>query len=249
MTHEKPTQSFNIPNRIDDVLDVSDPEILTSLGNALCQRRQFDEAIDAYQRAASVDPGYSDAWQNLAVVYQLQGDIESAVQACERYLELQPDDGQVQYNLGLMYKDLGREADAIRAFVSAEHYLDPVDADSATCLGASRLFQDEPESAFEAFGLALQFDPDHLPARYYSGVCKLMLGEVDQAIKTLEDVVDRAPDYPQAAENLAVAYLTAGRPDRAVPLLESLADRDNVAPSVAKNLAIAYEDLGMQTGK
>jgi Flp pilus assembly protein TadD len=228
---------------IDEAFESNDPKLLTSVGNAMCQHGRFAEAIDAFKRAVEADRCCRDAWQNLAVVYQLQGEIGEAVQACLRYLALQPDDENVLYNLGLMYKDLGRDVDAMQAFATAEHYLKPDDAESATRLGSARLFQNQCDSALDALHLALELDPDYLPALYYAGVCRLMLGDVDATIDRLERVVAREPAYPQAAENLAVAYMTAGRPEDAVPLLESLASDAQAPASVAENLAIAYQDL------
>ena len=134
-----------------------DHEQLTSLGNALCRQGRLEEAIDAFQRAVSVDPCFRDAWHNLMVVYQVQGDIGKAVHACLRLLAFQPDDGTALYNLGLMYKELDREEDAICAFAAAEHYLTPDDAETATRLGAARLFQNHCETALGAFQRAVEF--------------------------------------------------------------------------------------------
>ena len=64
----------------------------TGLWNAkgvmLKKLERYPEAIAAYERALELTPGFSAAWENLGIVYALNGDLGSAEEKLERAVEL-----------------------------------------------------------------------------------------------------------------------------------------------------------------
>ena len=48
-------------------------------------------------------PGYATALLNLGNVYRRQGDFEKAQDCLTRALEIQPDDPEANYSLGMFY--------------------------------------------------------------------------------------------------------------------------------------------------
>ena len=46
------------------------------------------EAIEAYEEAVKIDPAFSEAWQNLAVLYEKTGDSKKALDAFRRAKKL-----------------------------------------------------------------------------------------------------------------------------------------------------------------
>jgi predicted TPR repeat methyltransferase len=59
------------------------------------------EAIALITAALEADPGYVDAWSNLAIAYLEEHDIENAERCCRRAIELKPDFVNAWTNLGI----------------------------------------------------------------------------------------------------------------------------------------------------
>ncbi len=60
----------------------------------------------AYERALAINPDYADAWNNLGIVRQAQGDLAGSVAAYERALAINPDHAIVRRNLAAARKAL-----------------------------------------------------------------------------------------------------------------------------------------------
>jgi DNA-binding transcriptional MerR regulator len=63
----------------------SDPTAAFNLGTALEERRQWSQAIVAYQRAIQIDPGFGDAHFNLARLYEQVGRRAAALRHLRTY--------------------------------------------------------------------------------------------------------------------------------------------------------------------
>ena len=63
------------------------------------RRRDFQTALQAFQRSAAINPSHVGNWNNLGVVYNELGDPKSAVAAWRRALEVAPDNQIALNNL------------------------------------------------------------------------------------------------------------------------------------------------------
>ena len=75
------------------------------------------------------------------------------------------------------------------------------------------------ESALENLRKALEVEPDHIQALYYTGVVYMALRQPAQAIPFLEKARTRAPSDVVIAFQLGLAYFAQEQYDRAEPLL------------------------------
>jgi len=67
-------------------------------GISVAQKGLWREAIFRWKRAVELDPGYAAAWNNLAIAYEHEGQFESARDAYEKALKLDPNNTFIHQN-------------------------------------------------------------------------------------------------------------------------------------------------------
>ncbi len=70
-------------------------------GMQVAQRGLWREAIYRWERAVELDPTYAAAYNDLAVAYEHEGQLEKARKAYEKALELDPNNSQIRQNYEL----------------------------------------------------------------------------------------------------------------------------------------------------
>lgn len=68
---------------------------------------RHDEAIALYEQALAIDPGLAIAWNGLSLAHRQKGDLEAAIAAGRRLIELEPDDALSHTNLSILYQRRG----------------------------------------------------------------------------------------------------------------------------------------------
>jgi Flp pilus assembly protein TadD len=67
-------------------------------GITVAQKGLWREALYRWEKAAELDPKYAAAYNNLAIAYEHEGNLEKARQAYEKALELDPDNTFIRQN-------------------------------------------------------------------------------------------------------------------------------------------------------
>jgi Flp pilus assembly protein TadD len=65
---------------------------------------RIDEAIDCYQRAVEAEPDLAIAWNGLSMTLKRKGDLDGAIAAGMKILELEPGDPLGHTNLSILYQ-------------------------------------------------------------------------------------------------------------------------------------------------
>lgn len=78
------------------------------------------------------------------------------------------------------------------------------------------------EAALENLRRALELEPDHVEALYYTGAVLMAMRRPAEAVPFLERARARAPDDPVVAFQLGLAYFAQQQYDRAEPVLEAV---------------------------
>ena len=78
-------------------------------GIQVAQRGLWKEAIYRWERATQLDPTYAAAFNNLAVAYEHEGQLQKARDAYEKALTLDPDNALVRQNYDL-FKEINDRA-------------------------------------------------------------------------------------------------------------------------------------------
>jgi tetratricopeptide (TPR) repeat protein len=96
------------------------PEAQNTLGLALNQSGRLDEAISCFRIVARLQPGSVDAHCSLALsLFKTRSGAPEAIAEFKKAIALQPDNAELQNNLGWMLLQNGRADEAIPCFQSA----------------------------------------------------------------------------------------------------------------------------------
>jgi tetratricopeptide (TPR) repeat protein len=99
-------------------LDPTDPFVLHCYSLVLAQEGRFEEAITLAERARAQDPASVLANRDKAIVLFLARRYDECVEQCRRTLELDPHAPFAQFYLGRSYERLGRDREAIEAYIA-----------------------------------------------------------------------------------------------------------------------------------
>jgi Tfp pilus assembly protein PilF len=70
-------------------------------GIDVAQRGLWREAIYRWEKATEIDPTYAAAFNDLAIAYEHEGQLDKARKAYERALEIEPNNAEIRQNYEL----------------------------------------------------------------------------------------------------------------------------------------------------
>jgi type IV pilus assembly protein PilF len=79
----------------------SEAKSQVEFGINVAQRGLWREAIYRWQKATELDPTYAAAFNDLAIAYEHEGQLDKARKAYEKAIELDPNNNQVRQNYEL----------------------------------------------------------------------------------------------------------------------------------------------------
>ena len=79
----------------------SDAKKQVEFGIAVARRGLWREATYRWERAATIDPGYAAAHNNLAIAYEHEGELDKARAAYEKAIEIEPSNSHIKQNYEL----------------------------------------------------------------------------------------------------------------------------------------------------
>lgn len=86
----------------------SDAKAPYYLGNLLYDKRQYEDAIQNWERSVALDPSFSIPWRNLGIAYfNIRHDAEKSRDAYNRALATNPADARLLYELDQLEKRVG----------------------------------------------------------------------------------------------------------------------------------------------
>src|SRR5207245_9977079 len=77
----------------------SDAKAEVEFGINVAQRGLWREAIYRWEKAVEIDPTYAAAFNDLAIAYEHEGQLEKAREADEKAREIAPSNSQIPQNL------------------------------------------------------------------------------------------------------------------------------------------------------
>jgi Flp pilus assembly protein TadD len=177
------------------------------LGTALFKKGQIDGAINQFQEAIRLKPGFpgfARAHNNLGVALNKTGQIDEAMRQFQEAIRLVPDDASFHNNLGTALGRKGQTDEAIRQFQEAIR-LKPDFVEAHYNLGIALGWKGQTDEAISQYQEAIRLKPDYAEIHNDLGAALGMKGEIDEAISQYQEAIRLKPDYAEAHKNLAHA--------------------------------------------
>ncbi len=162
----------------------------------------------------------------------------------DRWQQLQPDNPQMLYLDGLFHLDYAHATSAAVASYGRAVELDPDHEEARLGLAVALLTSKDFAKAAEHFERLRQVQPDNDRVRVGLAECRDGLGDIDEAVRLVDDVLARKPDFPAALSLRGqLAYRQQQFSEAAVWLRQAI--RRNPADHRARyNLALSLEQTG-----
>ena len=199
------------------------PNVLYYLGRLDLDDRKFTDAVRNLSQAEAKPP-FPDTSYYLGYAYFKQGDLPAAEKWLKEAAQLNPRDARIPYQLGLVYRKLGREEDATKALAVSEELRKRDSNESQLRIEcAQKLDQGTRE---EAHAICEQlYDADNAEKLTSLGTIYGQHGDLEAALKPLRRAAELAPQSPQMQYNLALAYYQLNQFEAARQPLESALKR------------------------
>jgi len=184
-----------------------------NLGNYYADRKEFERALKAYERASRLRPDALLPLVNASTIYARLGEPESARQALAQALAIDPNNAAANFNMGLLESDSGNTQEAERYFRAALK-ANPSSAEAAYNLGVL-LSNDRPREALELLRKAYTLRPNDDTYAYTFAYYLNENGRATEAIRVLQILISRHPSYGDAYVLLGAIHELRGQISKA----------------------------------
>ena len=194
--------------------DSENPFYNNSLAYAYSKAELYDDAIEHYQKAISINPDKewtSIVCQALGSLYtEIKGNIEAGISTYQAGIILDPNNYDLYLSLGDTYMATYDLDNAIRTYCDAI-MLNPEDYRGYSKAGIALWEKDYLEEALVSFHKSIDLNPDNEYAQNNLGILYLDgLGDAEEALKYFETAIELNPAYTLAYFNAARASQTMG---------------------------------------
>ncbi|WP_421785343.1 tetratricopeptide repeat protein [Hyphobacterium sp.] len=194
--------------------------IHTRLGGAYLYLNRYEEALQAFNLAYAIAETQGVQFdnpyvrRNRGIARRWVGQTDGALEDLEFAARQLPDDIMTQLNLGSLYGDLGRQAEAIAAFDTVTR-IEPEWAGGWTNLSAALLEFGLNEEAIDNARRAVEIDPESGFA--LNALCWALIvdGQHEVALPLCDQAVAAEPDNGAIIHSRAAALEGVGRLDEA----------------------------------
>jgi tetratricopeptide (TPR) repeat protein len=180
------------------------PNVFYYLGRLDLDDHRYVSAIQNLKLAVT-QPPFPDTAYFLGYAYFKQGDLPAAEKWLRKASRLTPRDARVPYQLGLVYRQLGRKQEATAALALSEKLRQRDAEESRLRLECRQKLEQGLRQEARAVCEQL-YDPDNADKLTELGTIYGQHGDPEGALKPLRRAAELEPLSPQMQYNLALTY-------------------------------------------
>lgn len=169
------------------------------------RENNLHDALRYFEFASQLNKEDTSLYLSQAVIAQKLFEKEKAIQAYEQLLKMDYKTPRIYRNLGKLYEETGKTADAYRVFQEGRRQYPDHEGLAFDELDFY-LKNANPVDAIDMMESAVRLDPDNATIWYSLGVAQLKAGAVGEAEKAFSKATELKPDYYDAYYNLGLIY-------------------------------------------
>ena len=167
------------------------------------QNKQYDEAERLALTLTDKFKTHPFGWKVLGAVFNKTGRLSEGLIACQKSVELDPENAEAYYNMAVTLKELGRLEEA------EENYrktiaLNPINTLSHFNLGNILKELDRLEEAEVSYKKAIMHKPDFADAYNNLGNTLHELSRLEESEESYKNAITLKPDFADAYNNLGI---------------------------------------------
>jgi predicted O-linked N-acetylglucosamine transferase (SPINDLY family) len=187
--------------------------------------RRYQEALQRYERAISLQPNYAEALHNRGQALTGLSRFEEALAAFEQAVQAAPGYADAHFHRGVVLATLGRHRDAIGSFDTALS-LEPDHVDTMHHRGNARLALGHLREAMANFDSVLRRRPDSAEVLINMGIVLARLERYEDAITAYDRALALEPRSLTGRYNRANTLAAMRRFEDAIPDCEAVLAAD-----------------------
>jgi len=216
----------------------NDPQTFYNLGLVSQSVGRYEDAAEAYRRAAALDPDFASAHYNLGTVLTQLGSLDEAIAAFDLAIEAEPEHGKALSSKAFVLRTQGKADEAVSAYGRAASILYD---DSEVLIGLGKSLQDAGRltEAASTFARAVDTNPHNPEAIANLANVLVQRDEAADAVAACD--VFLAP-YPASTSVLAaksVALNECGNADA----VKQLVDLDRFVTPIRHERAPGFKSI------
>ena len=183
------------------------------IGNIYFDKKQYNNAIESYEKAITIHPGFKEAFFNLGIAYyslaeelKAKNELDQAIFYYKKVLEINPNYADVYFKIGVIYQGIGNVQKAVEYYAKTLELV-PNSANVYYNLGNIFLDENQPAKAAECLSKSLLMDPENIEAKNNYATALYNSGKIQESIDLYRNLVKTKPDDHDIRLNLACAYL------------------------------------------
>jgi tetratricopeptide (TPR) repeat protein len=208
-------------------------------GKKLVEQKQYQAAIDSFDRAIKIRPDGSDAWLQKGYCLSQLSLFERAIDCYRKVIEIDDTHEYAYLALALDLYNIEKYPEAI-FYLEKLTKLDPKHVDAYYYLGLTHQRSQEPVLADAAFDLALSLEPKKLYILHAKASLMYELANYAAAILVYQKIVEIEPKDALGWYDLACCYALQGDSE---PALTNLKKAIELEPDLFKSQARTDTDF------
>ncbi|RPI29156.1 MAG: tetratricopeptide repeat protein [Acidobacteria bacterium] len=215
-----------------------------TLARMYSQDKQFADALAEYEKAIKLNPESSELRVHQAMALYESTNYREFVTACEKAIELDPQNPEPHFLLGRFYFTYRESPSGTlldKALTEFERVieLDPKHVYALDYLSRLYVLKENWEKASELLARVVQLRPSHSDAHYLRALALVRLNKTDEAVQVLEKAVEYDAADLEHLKLLGGLYLQRRETAKAVEVFRKATEMDPRGDDVEIRLELA----------
>ncbi|MCY3414451.1 MAG: tetratricopeptide repeat protein [Candidatus Heimdallarchaeota archaeon] len=188
-------------------------------GNTYFKKRQYKNAIDAYEKMLIFKPNDKFIWNNLGLAYKITGKYAKAMDCYTKAIDLDPDFKNAHNNAGSANAALGKHEEALKSYDEAIR-VDPKYHQALNNKGLSLHELGRYDEAVEEYKRSIEANPKYKNPYSNMGTSLATMKKHKEAVEAFEKALDLDPKYLVALSGMGISLIELNEYDQALEFFD-----------------------------